>query len=122
MHLQVNPCIRPCMQALNAHRLRLRVHCLARMPILAQLQLIHKPLMLLHVLPPHRDEAHQCFLQDALLILGTVGTLVKTWLEWSKLSMVVSMTSKTGTIQVAFMGFSSVKIGDSNQDLAQACQ
>ena len=48
--------------------------------------------------------------------------IVKTWLWWSKVSIVVSITSKTVTIQVAFIGSSCVKLRYSNQNLAQDCR
>ena len=76
MDFQRKPSMRAGMQALDAHRLRLAVDRLDHLPILAQLQLIHKPGMRLHVLAPHRDHAHARLGQDARLIRGAVVALV----------------------------------------------
>src|SRR4051794_22616319 len=76
MNLQFKANIRPRMQALDAHRLCLRVHRLDCVPILLQLQLIDKPMLLLHVLAPHWNEAYLHLLQDAAFILGAVVAFV----------------------------------------------
>ena len=65
MDFQLNPGIGPGMQAINAHRLRWTVDGFDRMPILPQLQRIHKPRMRLHALAPHWDQAHASRRQDA---------------------------------------------------------
>ena len=65
MDFQLNPDIGPGMQAINVHRLRMTVDGFDRMPMLPQLQRIHRPRMQPHALAPPRDQAHAGPHQDA---------------------------------------------------------
>lgn len=76
MDLEVKSCVRANMQPLQAHGLALTVDGLDRMPILPQLQVIHKPGVRLHVRAPHRDQPHLRRCQDARFIRRTVVAFV----------------------------------------------